>query len=154
MYIIFVLGVFGVLGAIFVRLLVYAVLWGYERFILGIESFGVQGSVWSLFFVLMIFFGFWILARMPHKLLVFEDHLRVKYRSYRSRIILPQDIETIDLCRFRDIWLNRNLFNCVPLTFGFFTPGIHLRLRNGRSYFFRVRKIMECQKALKTLLEH
>jgi hypothetical protein len=154
MYIVVVLGVLGVLGAILVRLVVYAVSWGYTRFISGIENFGVQGSVVSLLFVGAIFFGFWFLARIPHKLLVFEDHLRVKYRSYRSRIISPHDIEAITLCRFRDVWLSRNLFTCVPLSFGILVPGIYLRLRDGRSYFFSVRKNAECQEALNTLLEH
>ncbi len=154
MYAIVVVGVLGVLGAILVRLLVYAVSWGYKQFIMGIENFGVQGGVGSLLFVGAIFFGFWFLARIPYKLLVFEDHLRVKYRSYRSRIITPNDIETITLCRFRDVWFSRNLFTCVPLTFGVLAPGIYLKLRSGRSYFFRVRKNAECQKALNTLLAH
>ncbi len=152
MYIIVVLGGLGILGAILARLLLYAVSWGYERFIVRIENFGVQGSVVSLLFVGAIFFGFWFLAHIPYKFLVFEDHLRIKYWSYRSRIILPNDIETLMLCRFRDVWLSRKLLTCVPLTFGVFTPGIYLKLHSGRSYFFRVRNNAECQKALNTLM--
>lgn len=154
LYIILVLGVLSVLGAILVRLLIHAVLWGYERLILGIESFGVQGSVWGLFFVGSLFFVCWFLTHIPYKLLVFDDHLRVKFRSYHSQAISLSDIEMITLYRFRDVWLSRKLFTCIPLTFGILTPGIYLKLHSGRAYFFKVRKNMECQQVLNVLLEH
>jgi predicted Zn-dependent peptidase len=151
-YAISVLGILGILGAILARLAFYALSWGYSHLIQDIENFAAQGSVASLILVGSIFLGFGVLASIPYKLLVFEDHLRIKYRSYRSRIVAPDDVETIALRHFPDVWLSRNLFTCVPLTFGLLNPGIYLKLRTGHSYFFSVRNSAECQKAIHTLI--
>ena len=153
MHLVFVLGFLGLLAAVLLRLLVYAVMWGYERIILGVESFVVQGGTVAVLFFGAVYFGCWLVAHIPSKLLVFEDHLRVKYRPYRSRMISAEDIDSVALCGFRDVWLSRRLLTTVPLAFGVFTPAICLKLRRGRSYFFRVRENEECREALNALLE-
>jgi len=95
--------------------------------------------------MLGVFAGIVLLSRIPYKLLIFDDHLRVKYLFYRSQRILPNDIVTIIPQRFQEVWCSRKIWKCVPLTFGLMSPGLYLRLRNGWAYFFRVRQNEECR---------
>ena len=82
-------------------------------------------------------------ALAPRKVLVFNDQLRIKSRAWRSRVLLPEDIEDISRLRFRDVWLSRRLFRGVPHAFGLMQPGIYIRPLRGRSYFFRTRHTEE-----------
>ncbi len=82
-------------------------------------------------------------ALAPRKVLVFSDELRIKSRAWRSRVLLPEDIEDISRLRFRDVWLSRRLFRGVPHAFGLMQPGVYIRPRRGRSYFFRTRHTEE-----------
>ena len=82
-------------------------------------------------------------ALAPRKVLVFSNELRIKSRAWRSRVLLPEDIEDISRLRFRDVWLSRRLFRGVPHAFGLMRPGIYIRPLRGRSYFFRTRHTEE-----------
>jgi predicted Zn-dependent peptidase len=76
---------------------------------------------------------------LPRKLLLFDDVLLVKYLAWRSRPLHPEDLESVGLARFHEVWLSGRLRRCVPLTLGIFSPGILLETRHGRSYYFSVR---------------
>ncbi len=131
------------------RLLVFAYRWLADRFIVGIESFWVQWPLYALMGVLTAFLLMLVLAHLPRKLLLFDDHLVIKYLSYRSAALAGADIAEVSLRRFPAVWLSRRLWKCVPLTLGLFSPGIYLRRSNGWSYFFRVRNRDEFLNALK-----
>ena len=84
----------------------------------------------------------------PHELLVAGDHLRVRSRTWRARVLKQEDIAEISMRGFRDLWLTRHLFRCAPLTFGVRRPGIHIQTCRGRSYYFRSRNTVELAEVL------
>ena len=137
--------IFGILGAVLLRLGAYGYLILQQQFVWRIENFVIQWGIHGVTLMLGVFAGIVLLSRIPYKLLIFDDHLRVKYLFYRSQRILPNDIVTIIPQRFQEVWCSRKIWKCVPLTFGLMSPGLYLRLRNGWAYFFRVRQNEECR---------
>ena len=140
-----------VLLAVGVRLLAYGFAVLADRFLRGVENFWVQSSGYALAFMATIFVVILVLGRVPRKLLLFDDHLLIKYLSYRSLRLAPADIAEASLRRFPAVWLSRRLWKCVPLTFGLFSPGIYLKRRNGWAYFFGARKSDELLRLLQEL---
>jgi hypothetical protein len=118
-----------------------------------VDNFWFRSYMQALMFVIAVSVGISVLMCIPYKLLIFDDHVRIKYLFYRSRIIRPEGIESIASARFAEVWLSRKLWKCVPLTTGFFYPGIYLKLRNGWSYFFRARNNGELMTMLGRLVE-
>jgi hypothetical protein len=151
-YALLMITLFGTLGVVLARLLIYGYWWMQHRFVIGLDNFWMQSSTHGIAFMVSILGGIWLLSRIPYKLLVFEDHARVKYLFYRSRQIMPDAIAEIVPLRFREVWGTRRLWKCVALTIGLVSPGLYLRLRNGWAYFFRVRQNSECRTALQDLL--
>ena len=84
----------------------------------------------------------------PRKLLLFTDHVRIKSRAWRSRVLRAEDIAEISVMRFREVWLSRRLFRGPPLAFGLGRPGIYLRPVKGRGYFFRSRDTEQLAEVL------
>ncbi len=80
-----------------------------------------------------------VYAAAPRKLLLFTDHMRIKSRAWRSRVLRAGDIAEISVMRFPEVWLSRRLLRGPPLAFGLGRPGIYLRPVKGRGYFFRSR---------------
>ncbi len=80
-----------------------------------------------------------VYAAAPRKLLLFTDHVRIKSRAWRSRVLRGGDIAEISVMRFPEVWLSRRLLRGPPLAFGLGRPGIYLRPVKGRGYFFRSR---------------
>jgi hypothetical protein len=80
---------------------------------------------------------------MPTKLLVFDDHLLVKYRSYRSRRIDLPEVKAISTHRFGGFLKKGGPLRFAPLTLALLRPGVLLELASGRGYFFRVRDLDE-----------
>lgn len=94
-----------------------------------------------------------LLAFIPSKLLVFDDHLLIKYRAYRSRRIELEDIRSLTEER-----LGGFLRAGGPLSFRTFTlpvlrAGILLETATGRGYFFRVRDPEELIRTVEGLSE-
>ncbi len=136
------------LGVILFRLLFFGLSWA-DR--LWLESFS---SPWTELGGLAVVvcgslaLAVLYLARLPRKILIFPDHLRVKFLSYRSRSLKPEDVEEISVKRFPVVWLGKDAFGTSLLSFGLVRPGILLRPKNGRSYFFRSRKTDELREVL------
>ena len=84
-----------------------------------------------------------LLSRVPRKIIVFPDHLRIKFLAYRSRILKPDDFLELSTRRGHQVWFKKDLFRCVPLSFGLAGPGIYMRPIKGRAYFFRTRDTVE-----------
>lgn len=80
-----------------------------------------------------------VYASAPRKILIFSDQLRIKSRAWRSRVLLPEDVEEVSLRRFPEIWLSRRLFRGPPLALAFLRPAVYVRPVKGRSYFFTAR---------------
>ena len=83
------------------------------------------------------------LSLFPRKIIVFPDHLRIKFLAYRSRIIKADDLLELTTRRVRQVWFRKDAFQCVPLAFGLVGPGIYIRPTKGRAYFFRTRNTEE-----------
>ena len=121
------------------RLLVYGFQFVSDRVLVTIDHFAFQWTAYGLMLALAVLLFILLLARVPSKLIVLEDELRVKYLSYRSRRIAAEQLEAVTLANFREVWLSRRLWRCLPLTVGLLAPGIYLRQKNGGAYFFDVR---------------
>ena len=77
-------------------------------------------------------------ASVPRKLLLLDDHWRVKYLSYRSRLFTYEGIRTVGL---RSLWgalLDRGAWPCRVLSWNPFGNGVHVVVDRG-SYYFRCR---------------
>ncbi len=122
--------------------------WGVDRWIVPVDDYVIQHAGIGGIFVIVLA-GFAVLAAWPpRKLLIFEDHIRIKSRAWRSRKLKAEDIEEIALERGFGAWLSRGILRSPPLAFGLIRPGIHLRPKNGRSYFFRTRDTAELAEVL------
>ena len=122
--------------------------WAIARWLWPVDSFALYGAVHAVVLV-VVFAGLCrLLAWVPHELIVARDHLRVASRSWRSRILRHEDIAGISIHDFRHVWLSRSLLRGLPLTLGIRQPGILIRPRRGRAYFFRSRNTVELAEIL------
>jgi hypothetical protein len=83
------------------------------------------------------------LSRVPRKIIVFPDHLRIRFLAYRSRILKPDNFLELSTRRSHQVWFRKDRFRCVPLSLGLAGPGIYLRPIKGRAYSFRTRDTEE-----------
>ena len=108
-----------------------------------VDSYLIQTAATAAMGVVLLAGLCLIYASSPRKILLFNDHLRIKSRAWRSRVLLSEDIAEISLRRFPEIWLSRRLFGGPPHAFGLRRPAIYVRPLRGRSYFFRTRNTDE-----------
>ena len=113
-----------------------------------VDAYSTQAAGYTLMLVLSLVLSVLYLASFPSKILIFSDHVRIKSLAYRSRVFSSDDLEEISLRRFHRVWLSKALFGCFPLTFGILRPGVYLKPRAGRAYFFRVRNTPEMLEVL------
>ena len=130
------------------RLIFFGFQWISLSYLETVDAYSTQAAGYTLMLVLSVVFSVLYLARFPSKLLIFSDHVRIKSLAYRSRVFSSDDIEEISLRRFHRVWLSKALFGCFPLTFGILRPGVYLKPRVGRAYFFRVRNTPEMLEVL------
>ena len=130
------------------RLTMGAYEWISSRWIESIDLFGVQVALNAAMIVLLLAACSLIVASAPRRILLFGDHLRIKSRAWRSRILKPEDIAEISVRRFRHVWLSREIVRGPPLAFGLVRLGIYIRPHTGRSYFFRSRDTAELAEVL------
>jgi hypothetical protein len=139
--------------ALLIRILAYGCELLADRLLLGVDVFWIQAAAYACMvagMIVVVLLGF---ALLPRKLLCFDDGVAVKYLAYRSVRVGASDIAEVSARRCAEVWLTRRLVRCVPLTFGLAAPGIYVRLRGGRSYFFRVRDVEECLRVLAPLVQ-
>ena len=124
----------------------------YDRLVSGwmesIDHYAVQAGGGVVMVVLLLAASSLIVASSPRRILLFADHLRIKSRAWRSRVLRPEDIAEISVRRFREVWLTREVLRSPPLAFGIVRPGIHIKPHEGRSYFFRSRDTKELAEVL------
>ena len=133
---------------VLVRVTMAGYLWVASRWIEGIDHFGVQVACNAAMIVLLLAACSLIVASAPRRILLFGDHVRIKSRAWRSRILKPEDIAEISGRRFRHVWLSREILRGPPLAFGLVRLGIYIRPHKGRSYFFRSRDTAELAEVL------
>ena len=119
-----------------------------DRWIEGIDNYAVQAAGSAGMLVLLLAASSLIVASAPRRILLFDDHVRIKSRAWRSRILKAEDIAEISVRRFRSMWLTPAVFRCPPLAFGLVRPGIYIKPVTGRSYFFRSRDTEELAEVL------
>ena len=122
--------------------------WGVDRWLLPVDDYVIQHAAVAGMLFIGLLAAALLLTSSPRKLLIFEDHIRIKSRAWRSRILKADDIEEIALERGFGAWLSRGVLWSPPLAFGLVGPGIHLRPVKGRSYFFRSRDTTELAEVL------
>lgn len=130
---------YAAVGLLWLRLLGWAAERGVTLGVLQVESYGLQITAFVALGAVTLVLLVAYLSLFPRKILVFPDHVRLKYLAYRSRRIEPGDVDEIRLLRFPDIWLSSRLFPTLPLSGGVWKPAIHLKTRKGPSLFFRSR---------------
>jgi len=130
-------------GLAMIRLWAFAAERAAYHWIEPVDSYAVQVAAYGAMGALTLILAVAWLSLFPRKILVFPDHIRVKYLSYRSRAVHPADVEGLTLSRFADVWLSPTVLGVTPLATGLFAPGVLLRLRGRRGLFFRVRNAEE-----------
>lgn len=139
---------FGGAGLILARLIAFVGQSVGLLLLASVHDYTIQMTAFALALATAVVLFILCLSRIPAKVLVFPDHLLIKSLAYRSRRIEPADMAEISTYRFRDIWLKKVLFQCIPLTFGLLGPGIYLRPWSGMAYFFRTRNTRELSDLL------
>ncbi len=129
--------------AVLLRGLAYGIQVMVEGFLVTVDSFIVQWSVYGALLAAGVALVLVAMSRVPRKLLLFDDRVLIKYQSYRSVEVPRDEIEELSLCGFRAVWLTSRIRKCVPLALGATAPAIYLRHRDGWSYYFRVRDMKE-----------
>ncbi len=122
--------------------------WVVSGWIQSFHSYWFQAACNVVLFVLLLAASGLIVASAPRRILLFDDHARIKSRAWRSRILEPGEIAEISIRRFRSIWLTREVLRGPPLAFGLVRPGIYIKPATGRSYFFRSRDTEELAEVL------
>jgi predicted Zn-dependent peptidase len=132
--------------------LAYAVLERFvARFVAPVDLYLFQWSVFALIFAGSILAFILLWGAAPVKILVFEDHVRIKLRAYRSRIVPLDRIASVSIRRFGDLRRRGRLLRTRLLALGILEPAVHLELDDGHGYFFRVRdnrELVDCIGAL------
>lgn len=113
-----------------------------------IDSYLVQNAAMGVIGFVVLVLALLIYSAAPRKLLLFSDHVRIKSRAWRSRILHAEDIDEISIRRFPGVWLHPRILRSPPQVFGLLKPGIYLKPRKGRSYFFRARDTGELAEVL------
>ncbi len=134
---------FGAIGLIVGRVIVFLVQSLALAFLVTSNVYSVQLVFYGAILVTAVVLSILCLSLFPRKLLVFPDHLRIKFLAYRSRVIKPDDLKELSTRRVHQVWFRKDLFRCVPLAWGVVGPGIYLRPAKGRAYFFRTRNTQE-----------
>lgn len=109
-----------------------------DRFLIGVDSFVVQWSVVALLIVAALLLLLWLASRLPTAIIAFEDRVVIKHLAFRKVVLRAEDLEEVELRGFGEVWRSARLLRTVALTFGWRSPGIFLKPRQGKSYFFRV----------------
>lgn len=123
----------------------------YYDYLAKVDNFWFQYSIMGLIGALGFFLLIVALAHIPYKLMIFEDHIRIKYLFFRSKIIWRRDAVSLETLSIREILRKRRLRRCIVLTLGLFKPGLYLSLRNGHSLFFQVREAEEAIRSFSSL---
>ena len=131
--------VFGGVGLIVGRLIVFVVQSLALTYLVTIDEYGVQMMLYGAMLSTAVVLSILYLSRFPRKIIVFPDHLLIKFLAYRSRKFEPGDFLEISTRRGYQVWFRKDVFRCVPLAWGLVGPGIYLRPTKGRAYFFRTR---------------
>lgn len=122
--------------------------WAADRWLYTIDSFALHLGVTAALLGIALAALFRALAWIPHEVAVAGDHLRLRSRTWRSRVLRLGDIAEISTRDFRGAWLDPRVLRNVPLAFGLQRHGIHLRPKRGRNYFFRTRNTAEFAEVL------
>ena len=128
------------LVAVTYRLALQGVILFFEGSVMQVDSYVLQYSLIWLLVALGILGIVVCLALIPSKLLVFDDHVRVKFYAYRSRRIDFADLKNLSAQRLGGFLKHGGPLHFAPLTMGLFRAGVLMETATGRGYFFGVRE--------------
>jgi hypothetical protein len=134
---------FGAVALIVGRLIVFVAQSLALAFVVTIDNYNSQLLFYAAMLTTAVALSILYLSLFPRKIIVFPDHLRIKFLAYRSRVLKPDDLLEISTRRFHQVWFRKDVFRSVPLAWGLVGPGIYLRPTKGRAYFFRTRNTAE-----------
>ena len=135
-------------GLVFARLIFFGLQWLTLTYVSTVDDYRIQTVSFALMLASVLGLLIIYISRVPRKILVFPDHIRIKSMAYRSKVFHPEDLEEVSLRRFHRVWMSRDLFRCYPMTLGLLRPGVYLRPAEGRAYFFRTRDTKELLEVL------
>ncbi|MFN8666077.1 MAG: insulinase family protein [Gemmatimonadaceae bacterium] len=129
------------------RLAVAVVRPALEQFVFPLPA-ALQLATYPLALVVAVALAILALSRIPRKVLVFDDHLRLKYLAYRSIVIPASELAECRLAGFDEGWTLAACLRGWALTLGLRRNALLIRLRDGRTLFVRTRATIELQGAI------
>ncbi len=142
------IAIFGTVALVFGRLIVSAVQSLALTSLVTVDQYSIQMVFYATMLMAAVVLFVLYLSLFPRKVLVFPDHLLIKFLAYRSRLIKPDDLLELSTRRVHQVWFKKILFRTVPLAWGVVGPGIYMRPTKGRAYFFRSRNTRELADVL------
>jgi predicted Zn-dependent peptidase len=130
------------------RFIFFGFQWMTYQWVEPLDVFWMQASAYAGMGLVGVLAALLYLSRIPRKLLIFPDHIRIKALAFRSRILVPEEIAEVSMQRMPSVWFKKSILRNSLMTFGLIKPGIYLRPHKGRGYFFRVRKTDELMALL------
>ena len=106
--------VFGGVGLMVGRLIVFVVQSLALTYLVTIDEYGVQMVLYGAMLVTAVVLSILYLSLLPRKLIVFPDHLRIKFLAFRSRVLKPDDLRELSTRRFHQVWFRKNFADDVP----------------------------------------
>ncbi len=111
----------------------------------------LQLTSYALALVVAVALAILLLSFIPRKLLVFDDHVRLKYLAYRSVVIPSTDIAECRIAGRGEGWTLAGFLRGWALTLGLRRGALLIRLRNGRTLLVRTRDTAELHAAIAAL---
>ena len=116
-----------------------------------VDVYAYQMAMWAVALAAGLLLLVCYLSLPARKLLVFPDHLRVKYLAYRSRIVPLTRIRRARLVRLPDLIRAPPPPRTVPLSLGVTAQAVHVEVEGGTGYVVRVRDPGELLQVLAEL---
>ena len=120
-----------------------------DPWILALDSFPAQAAAFLFAIAAAALLASGALALVPHKVLVFEHELRLKFRAYRSLCWRAADLADVRPARFHDVFLSARAWRTLPLTLGLRAPGLLITTRTGPDVFLSTRDPAELERVLR-----
>ena len=134
------------------RLVTAAAHHGLDPHLLAVDSFPIQAVALLLAIAAATLLAAGALSLVPHKLLVFENELRLKFRAYRSRAWPADELVEVRAASFADVFRRARAWRTLPLTLGLRAPGLLIRMRTGADLFVATRDTAELERVLRDTL--
>ncbi len=126
------------IGAIVLRLMAAVAERVLARWVLPVDVYLFQTGVYAVAGMALLALAIFYLSLPPRKLLLFDDELRVKYLSFRSRC-LPLAGTRVEISTWAQVFREGDWLQTIPFSLGLMRPAVWIRPPRGLAYLVRVR---------------